>query len=79
MFKPTTPISISVNSKSTCISTFNLASAKNKDMQFDNNMVKSQTATDKDSEPTPIHSNLDDIFEQVDHSDLFQNKEGENS
>ena len=34
-------------------------------MQFDNNMVKSQTTTDKDSEPT-IHFNLDDIFEQMD-------------
>ena len=36
------------------------------DNSFDNNMVKSQTATDKNSEPTPIHSNLDDNLEQVD-------------
>jgi hypothetical protein len=75
---------------------FNLALAKNKDMQFeisdcpvqstatteksgpcpemgtgtkldnsfDNNMVKSQTAMDKNSEP--IHSNLADSLEQVD-------------
>ena len=28
------------------------------DNSFDNNMVKSQTAMDKNSEPTPIHSNL---------------------
>ncbi|MGB0005134.1 MAG: hypothetical protein WBP74_10790, partial [Nitrososphaeraceae archaeon] len=85
-------------SMSTGVWTFNLAFAKNKDMQLeisdcpvqrtatteksgpcpemgtaikldnsiDNNMIKSQTATDKSSEPTPIHSNLDDSFEQVD-------------
>jgi hypothetical protein len=36
------------------------------DNSFDNNMVKSQTAMDKNSEPTPIHSNLADSLEQVD-------------
>jgi hypothetical protein len=29
-------------------------------------MVKSQIATDGNSEPTPIHSNLDDSYEQLD-------------
>ena len=33
---------------------------------FDNNMVKSQTSMDKNSEPTPIHSNLASSLEQVD-------------
>ena len=83
---------------STGVWTFNLAFAKNKDMQFeisdcpvqrtatteksgpcpemgmgtklhnsfDNNMIKSQTAMDKNSEPTPIHSSLADGLEQVD-------------
>jgi hypothetical protein len=36
------------------------------DNSFDNNMVKSQTAMDKNSEPTPIHSNLASSLEQVD-------------
>ena len=36
------------------------------DNSFDNNMIKSQTAMDKNSEPTPIHSNLADSLEQVD-------------
>ena len=39
------------------------------DNSIDNNMIKSQTATDKSSEPTPIHSNLDDSFEQVESTD----------
>ena len=83
---------------STDVWMFNLAFAKNKDMQFeisdcqvqktattekggscpemgtrtrldnsfDNNMVKSQNAMDKNSEPTPIHSNLASSLEQVD-------------
>lgn len=83
---------------STGVWTFNLAFAKNKDMQleisdcpvqrtatteksgpcpemgaetkldnsFDKNMVKSQTAMDKNSEPTTIHSNFTDSLEQVD-------------
>jgi hypothetical protein len=83
---------------STDVWMFNLAFAKNKDMQFeisdcqlqrtattdksgpcpelgtrtrldnsfDNNMVKSQTAMDKNSEPTPNPSNLDGSLEQVD-------------
>lgn len=83
---------------STDVWMFNLAFAKNKDMQFeisdctvqstatteksgpgaemgtrtrldnsfDNNMVKSKTAMDKNSEPTPIHYNLDSSLEQVD-------------
>jgi hypothetical protein len=29
-------------------------------------MIKSQTAMDKNSEPTPIHSNLASSLEQVD-------------
>ncbi len=77
---------------------FNLAFAKNKDMQleisdcsvqrtatteksgpcpetgtdtkldnsFDNSVVKSQTAMDKNSELTPIHSNLAGSLEPVD-------------
>jgi hypothetical protein len=36
------------------------------DNSFDNNMVKSQNAMDKNSVPTPIHSNLDSSLEQVD-------------
>ena len=36
------------------------------DNSFDNNMVKSQTSMDKNSEPTPIHSNLASSLEQVD-------------
>jgi hypothetical protein len=36
------------------------------DNSFDNNMVKSQTAMDKNSEPTPIQSNLVGSLEQVD-------------
>lgn len=36
------------------------------DNSFDKNMVKSQTAMDKNSEPTTIHSNLADSLEQVD-------------
>jgi len=36
------------------------------DNSFDNNMVESQIAADGNSEPTPIHSNLDDSYEQVD-------------
>ena len=36
------------------------------DNSFDNTMVKSQTALDKNTEPTPNHSNLGDNLEQVD-------------
>lgn len=36
------------------------------DNSFDNNMVKSQTVMDKNSEPTLIHSNLAGSLEQVD-------------
>ena len=83
---------------STGVWMFNVAFAKNKDMQFeisdcpvqstatteksgpcpemgtetkldnsfDNSMVKSQTAMDKNSEPTPIHSNSAGSLEPVD-------------
>ena len=36
------------------------------DNSFDNNMVKSHTAMDRNSDSTPIHSNLADSLEQVD-------------
>jgi hypothetical protein len=36
------------------------------DNSFDNNIVKSQTAMDKNSEPTPIHANLAGSLEPVD-------------
>jgi hypothetical protein len=36
------------------------------DNSFDNNMLKSQTAMDKNSEPTPNPSNLAGSLEQVD-------------
>jgi hypothetical protein len=83
---------------STDVWMFNLAFAKNKDMQFeisdcpvqrtttteksgpcpstgtrtrldnsfDNNIIKTQTAMDKNSESTPIQSNLASSLEQVD-------------
>jgi hypothetical protein len=37
-----------------------------RDNSFDNNIIKSQTAMDKNSESTPIQSNLASSLEQVD-------------